>query len=255
MLRPANDRAYERILLMGGPGAGKTHAGLKIAKLAHKTGSDARFYIVDTDFAVDRMLSGEEFSGLENVEHRVVDDWPELVGAVDLFRKAVRPQDWLMVDMLSFAWESVQSFYTEQIFGADVGDFFLAARKADKDHEFDGWTDWKVINKLYQGLTAKLLRLQGHLLCTCPVDNLPAPPKRGTDPVEKSVRAMYGKFGVKPRGQKHTGHLFHTVIWLTQGSDGWRATSVKDRERRLLEGEQVKNFPLDYLVRVGGWRP
>ena len=47
----------ERIALMGGPGGGKTRAWLSIADFARKTKSDAQFYVIDTDFAAERMLN------------------------------------------------------------------------------------------------------------------------------------------------------------------------------------------------------
>ena len=248
-MRPPNERAYERILLFGGPGAGKTRSWLDIAKLSQKTGSDARFFAIDTDFAVDRMLMGEDFADLTNVEHAVVDDWTDLMSSLDKYRKEMTPKDWLIVDMLGYAWEAVQAYYTQQVFGEDLGSFFLAARKADKEREFEGWTDWKVINKLYAQLTTKLMRTQGHVLCTAAIDKV-------GERDDEAVRKMFGRFGVKPRGQKHTGHLFHTLLISQQaGPESWVLTSVKDRERRLLEAEPNKGFALSYLVRVAGWRP
>lgn len=255
-LHPPSTRAFERILSMGGPGSGKTRQWMDIALRAHKTGSDARFRCLDTDFTVDRMLSGERFAGLHvddggNIEHTLVDSYDVLMDGLKGYRAITRPQDWLIVDMMSFVWPAVQGYYTAQVFGEELGSFFLAAREAEKDREFEGWTDWKVINKLYQDFTGPLYRLQGHLFATASID------KTG-DKDDEAVKRMFGKFGVKPVGQKHSGHLFHTILWSfpesTKAGEEWHVTSVKDRERKMLVDQKWTDFSVDYLVRVGGWK-
>ena len=256
-LRPAHDRVFERILVMGSEGSGKTRDWLDIAKMAQKTGSDAQFYVVDTEVSVPRMLTGASFSDLANVHDEQVADWNELVQAVRMFREKIRPQDWLIVDMLSWAWGWVQDEYIEQVYKTTTGEHWtswavresLKGPKDKKSGVLEGDTDWGTINKNYRELTSHLMRLQGHVFCTSAVKTI-------SDRDSEDTKKLYGRHGVKPEGQKQTGHLFHTVlIAKNTGKEEWRVTSVKDRERALLEGEKVGNFALTYLVKTAGWRP
>lgn len=153
----------------------------------------------------------------------------------------------------TFIAEGLASHNTEQVFNNSLDNYFLEARKADKSSKgggFEGWKDWPVINKMYRGLMNALLRNPGHLFCTATADSV------NFDQVEKDIRLLYGPHGVKPRGQKHTSHFFHTVLWKTSVKSGvWRLTTVKDRGRVMLETKEVGDFSTGYMIPVAKWRP
>lgn len=254
MLRPVSDRLLERILLFGPAGSGKSTAAASIASMAQKTKSDARFHVIDTDLAWDRMLI-EGYPDLSNVEVHVALDWPEYKESLAKIRSVIRPNDWVVVDLVSNAWETVQSYFTEQVFDRDIGDYFLQVRKDLKTGKksleaFSGWVDWSVINAMYKTWTNDLLfKTRANVICMAKMG------KVHVEQDDKATRLLFGPHGVKPEGQKSLAYQFHTVLLTGEPRTGeYTLTSVKDRERVQLDKAPVKRFALDYLVKIGGWR-
>jgi len=244
----------ERILAIGSFGSGKSYAWLSIARKAQKTGSKAKFYCIDTDLSIERMLT-EEFSELRNVELECVFEWEEYTAALDKFKKISTPQDWIIVDMIDIAWEAVQGYFTEEIFSKDIGQFFIEARKSMKPGDkkvkiFDGWKDWQIINRLYFTWVNKLIyQSKSHIFATAKVEKI------SDEDEDKNTRLLFGQYGVKPRGQKYLGHQFHTVLLLNQfKANDYRITTIKDRGRKVLEGASLRDFSIQYLVGVAKWK-
>lgn len=254
-LRPPHERLYERVLVYGNEGTGKTRAWLDIAALSQRSGSDAMFYAIDSEVAaIPRMLSGETFRDLTNVHHEPVSDYPEMFQAIRALADKVRPNDWLILDRADAMWEMAQDHYVDLRYGRTMGEQWLSwvtttGGDTRKGRLLEGDTDWGTINKLYRDLTTPVVRLQGHLFMT-------APARKVGERDEQGIRDVYGRFGFRPEGQRHLGHLSHTTLLLNKtGQEEWRITSVKDRERKLLEGEVVQRFSTAYLIKVAGWRP
>ena len=61
----------ERILVMGGPGSGKTYGWLRMANHF----KNSTFYVIDSEIGAERSL--KEFPQLTNVRVYPVVDWPE----------------------------------------------------------------------------------------------------------------------------------------------------------------------------------
>lgn len=114
---------------------------------------------------------------------------------------------------------------------------------------FDGFTDWSVINPEYRRLQNMLLRCPGHVYCTAEVDAVDS----ARDNTE--TKGLFGAYGVKPRGQKRTAHIFQTVLLMKKKRIGeWTMTTVKDRGRKEVEDVEVGDFGVRYLRRVAGWK-
>lgn len=243
----------ERILVMGGFGSGKTSCWLNIAKWSQQSGSDAKFYVLDTDSSVRHMVSvpGSQYGDLQNLIISEVYDWPEYIKALEDAVSKVRPHlDWIVVDFVSTAWEAVQEHYVDLVYKTEISEFFLDQAVAKQSKApLDGWKDWSVINRMYKRFANTLIhRHNGHVFMV-------AGAKAISDTEDRSVRALFGAHGVRPTGQKALGHTPHTVILNKVGAPGEIfLTTVKDRERPVLEVQRLHEFALDYLVVVAGWK-
>lgn len=247
-------RARERILLIGAPGSGKSTAHLNIARFHQSTRSLAVFRIMDTDAAINRMLDSG-YSSLTNVEVYPTYDWSDYLNNTKKILSISKPDDFIVVDMISSAWEAVQEYFTNEIFQKGIGDYFLEARKSvtskDKNLQaFDGWRDWVVINGLYRDwINPLIFRSRSHVIGVAKADSINQDKER-----DKQTRMTFGPYGVKPVGQKHLGFQFHTLLILMESTpNDYTITTVKDRERPKLIGESYNSFANTYLIKIAGW--
>lgn len=243
-------------------GSGKSAALLSIAR---KCPND-RFYVVDTDVgSYDRLLATQfaDVAEVGNVEVHDPEGWAEALDIVsDITRKMGR-DDWLGFDMMTQTWDWVQDWFTEQVMGQDIADYFMEVRQAKqaakekpggKDAKalgaFDGWKDWPVINKQYSKLYRAILRAPGHVY-------MAAEQAKMSDEDDKDTKDMFGPYGgLKPKGQKRLPHIPHTVLMFTKTRTGdYQLTTIKDRGRTELEREPIEDFARDYLMKVAGWKP
>lgn len=282
-------RSRERILCFGVQGTGKSHAALTIMQ---RCPADT-FFVIDNDNAWDRQIEGteledmvrEEYRGsetktvkgeevttllrdneYENPDGNIIiyhcEGWDENVAAIkDAFNRCGR-HDWIVIDNVTMLWDDVQKKFIQQIFGSEVDKYFLEVRlekernkgKTDKDAKslgvLEGWMDWPVINAMWkQNVASKILNPPGHLFMMAEIDTI------GKE-ADSEVKGLFGPYGVKPKGQKRTGHNPQTVMLMTVTRQGdWKMTTIKDRgQREKLEQEPVEEFAKDYLFKIGGWR-
>lgn len=253
----SNDPAGERILSMGLYGSGKTKSWADVAKWYRTTDTPGMFYVLDTDNTTLRTLTAYE--GWEaNVVRQDVPDWETLTRLTDNFFENATRDDWLVIDSIDAAWTGVQDYYTEQVFGKDSADFFMQAKLAGQaGHPLaDGFgQNWQVINKLYQRWIGKVIRWPGHVYACTPAQAVVEPNASGKGGDSREVRETFGRYGVRPAGQKALGFQFHTVLLMqSPAKDEWSITSVKDRSRELLLRAPVIDFTMSYLLAVAGWQ-
>lgn len=278
----------ERILTCGITGSGKSYQWIKLAEKLLPTG--AIFRVLDTDNAIGYMLETKfphlmpENKG--NVYICNVYDWPhyrlgmkwalhrpikdeDLAGLNGNLRKVyntpIKPNDWIVVDMIDNAWKTVQNYFTTQVFEEDMGDYFLEIRKevharGEKDikgkpvqtiarEAFDGWKDWVVMNRLYDDWILPLIyTIPCHLYAAAKVEQI----DRGEKDAE--ILTLFGDVGVRPTGQKHLGHQMHTLLLYIPGKDKWFVTTLKDRAgRSYFTKIPLTSFYMQYLVAKAGW--
>lgn len=247
----------ERILVFGPPGSGKSYQALKIARHV----APARVYVVDSDDAYPRLLS-TEFRDLENVTVYPVASWPEWREALQDVLERIGPGEWLVVDRADMAWEAVQEYYIEQVFGEEPGDYFLQARKEfeqlvrsspEKRPKnlvvLEGDKDWQTINRVWKQTWLKIVspKFPGHLYI---VVSSSALERRD----EQELWDEYGWIGRRPSGQKHIPYQVHTILYFVRQGSEWYVATVKDRGRRSMEREKLVSLPAQYLVRLAGRR-
>jgi len=241
----------ERILVMGGPGSCKTYGWLRLAN--HFKG--ATFYVIDSEIGAERSL--KEFPQLTNVRIFPVVDWTEYRDAQKKIAGQCAEGDWVVIDMVDKAWSAVQKYYIGEIFDQDMGEYFLEARKkikkdakslfAGRDAALKGWTDWPVVNRLYEDFIFSLVyRVPAHLYMATAGQAV-------SDDDAQDVRDLYGPHGIRPSGQKQLAYQPDTVFLLTHRKDGHYITTVKDRGgRRYFDHQKLINFPIQY-GKVADW--
>lgn len=257
--------ARERILVYGQEGTGKTAGILSVARYC----PEVRFRVYDSDYSYARLLETHfedvyEIGNVEVFDPEVDGDpddpWGTLTDWVKAVREAAEPNDWCVIDSVSPAWDDVQAWYSENIFGKDIADYFMEKRaerqkaagkdkKAERGGMLDGDNDWGVINKEYSRKFANLLlRMPCHVYLTAETSKL-------GNREDKEVADLYDRWGIRPKGQKRTGHIMQTVLLCQKNRRGaWSLTTVKDRGRDEMDKLEIEDcFALDYLVEVAGW--
>lgn len=247
--------AKERILLYGGAGTGKSSAAFQIARFYQQTGTEGTIHIADTDSAAERMKEGG-YKDLDNVIIYPCYDWEDLLQFTTM---PFGVRDWLVVDFISSAWQMVQNYYAEEVFGHDMANQIMYTRarieeinksssKEKAPQALDPWKDWPSINGRYLGwLSSLYARNRVHLLAT-------ATPKDLTDQTPSAVAALTRSVGVMPAGQKELVFQFHTVLYMQKMSGKYLYTSIKDRERLEVYGHENVRFPISYLAEIAGWQ-
>lgn len=278
----------ERILTMGITGSGKSLQWLKIADALLPT--KARFRCLDTDNDIPYMLE-TQFPQLlprngGNVYVHGAIDWPDYkLGVAWLQRKPIskdhldlltpdirsdlsvplKDNDWAVVDMADNAWDIVQRYFTSEVFGEDLGDYFLQMRKliqqrGGKDRfgkaatsvapeAFDGWKDWSVINKLYfDWIYPIVYRIPCHVYVATRPERIDRSEK------DAEILTLFGDFGIRPAGQKKLGGQMHTIFLLIPGTDKWYISTVKDRAGRpYFKKTPLVSLYTQYLAVKAGW--
>ena len=239
----------EQILLIGSWGAGKSYAWLSIAKRC----PESHFYIIDTTYDAERMVEG---LGLENITIQHVDEWDDWVEASEKFRGNATKDDWLVVDLISDLWEASQRGYSDKMFGKEIDEWVLEAKKSGEGIAGNYGENWGMINKMYQRVMMSLLRFPGHKIACAPAEPVQEPDRAGKGGDTIEMRQLYGRYKLKPKGQKALGFQFHSIFVMMEKSKGnWIMSTVRDRNREGIENQPVTDFGINYLLKVAGWRP
>ncbi len=248
----------ERILLYGREGTGKTESWLSIAEMW----PEAKFFVVDTDDSVQRMLETDH-KELTNISCTVAQNWEAMdkaldtyiaatIGIVQKMKQPIRKEDlpWIIVDFADATWDMVQNFFTESIFGKSTDEYFLQARKtlgnSKQLQPLDGWTDWQVINKIFQSRWNTLTKGGGpfHLCITA----------KAVEPSgDLEAKSLYKSLKKMPGGEKRMGGRVHTVLMASVDNEGWYLSTAKDRGRPLLSFHKNSKFAISYLMKIAGW--
>lgn len=279
--RPSG-RARERIMAFGGIGSGKTLGAAQIARKA--LGPDDTLWIVDRDNSWDRILDsdiGDELgvreewrdgtrdTTMEVEDGRIVvfhvTNWDSIVEALGSIWSRAGRDDWIVVDDMTWLWQDIQNWYYMRTFGEEMPDFLLQHRKNQllegKVTAKEGATqgqdaqliEWNYLNPLWnRTIATPFVNPPCHLYVCAASKEI-----RTDGRVKSEVMDTYGTLGYSPSTQWRLGGQMQTVLFLDKtkkaGVEKYRMTSVKDRQRELLDREEWSDM-FAYLRRVGGWR-
>ena len=252
----------ERPLIYGRFNSGKSSCWLSVADWSERTDADITIHLGDTDHAWDAMrpIDGSldrivQVTDLDINDYRPWLDWTKKT------RENVRPEDWVVVDMIDKAWTAAQGHYWAQMTGDDVlAEVYLRNQQAlaskGREGEYmagDHGANWGIINKFYNAFFQAVINMPCHVMCIAPATEV-------RENEKPEIRNQF-KVGWKPVGQKDLPHGFHTVLFAAEATEGkWIYTTIRERgpigqKRQMLKGEEVVGFVETYLFGVAGWRP
>lgn len=288
----------ERILLYGGAKGGKSTTYIGLMKFAQLTRTDSYFHIIDNDNAAEAIglypggtygdLLGDlvDKSGEDNItilEYEkatiyIPETFDPYNDIADDIREKAKPEDWIVIDMLSNLWEIMPDWWIGNVYGDNTWEYYAQVRKAIEAEEegagergFGGSSgvDWQYIGKVYRKWEKRLtLYAPCHVIAYSGETEIQ---KRYDKSGEKRAQyAMAGGFA--PKTEKGAPHRFHTYGRLQKrvGRDGRGVkersiTFVGDRDREDVLDEKLgrsqtltlsegPKFAQDYLVKIGGWK-
>lgn len=247
-LIPPDPDDPERIMIMGGPGTGKSKAAMSIAANIPDTST---MFVIDNDNAYKRMNSRLKLTNLEVTVIDPLSGWNKGMQAIEAYSKEADEDDWLNLDGMTSMWGACQNSYTLKRYGMDLETYFLKKQK-DGDGTmsgFDGNADYQIINPMFNKLYSYIINFPGHVIMTSEMEPLT---DKERDPI---IKGLFGPVGFKPRGQKRAPHIPHTVLMLSKSRTKIRSfTTIKDREREEVENEEFVTFAVEYLQLTAGWK-
>lgn len=257
LLRPTNP-SRERILGVGAWGSGKSHAWVKIAEWLKSTGSPAKIYGLITDFTAERVTEGWDSS---NVEAYNVTSWREFVTTGQEIKKKAKRDDWLVADLISDLWPWSEDHWSIMKNGGESFTEWGLTRTGGQIAGEHG-KNWGDINGLYRDAHNKnVLSFPGHVFSCARVKEM-RKDKQGNFIGEDDDKIVewFGRYGVKPEGQKHLAYGYHTVLYFQEaGAGDYRINTIREKSegtatRKNLVGSQLTDFVTVYLLGVAGWK-
>lgn len=190
-----------------------------------------------------------------------VEGWKDHRTAIREARKEVGKEDWLIVDMTDKLWTISQDDYWQMAYGKEIDEIFLDSKINDFNMAGDYGSNWGAINKMYGALFDPVSRAPCHVLCVTGGEEVKqASGKAAVMNDKPDVIRAFGKFGIKPSGQKRLPHAFHTILLTQDTPSGYTLTTLKERnppdrvERVSLKADKGAGFTMQYLVKVAKWR-
>lgn len=254
-LVPPNSFRHKDIII-GPPKVGKSSSWLSIAKAARDSGDERKFYVLDTDDALDVILASEQYKGI-NVELYHGYRWPAYEAFSEMVMKKAKAGDFVVIDMIDKGWSAVQNHVVKELRGKTRTEAMKSGAKQGAAN--DGFASfkeipWPVVNSTWDDFLQPLLfELPAHLIMCAEEKDVPDAPKNpNTKDVGKHDRMTLGD--KKPAGQKSMAFQARTVLRLNLLARGRTITTLGDREREWLNNKTYENFFDTFYVGVCGWK-
>lgn len=229
---------------------------MKIAEWLDRTESPAQMFVIDPDYKA-RL---DPNSLLPNITiYDELEEWQHLKQAAVTCRESGDRSrgDWLVLDMADRIWADAQRFYTNMALGKDLDDLFIDWRKSNVDdptkskggNPFEAayGKDWQAINAMYDTVMYNVTRFPGNVLMTSGIQSI------GEDEKDPNIIRMFGKWGVRPAGQKRLGHTAADTLLMQSTAKGWTYSQLRGTGREEFKNEPISDFVMDYLVKRANW--
>jgi hypothetical protein len=272
----------ERVLAFGVEGTGKSDAWISIAVASQESGSQAEFYVIDTDGSAQVSLMS--YPDLGNVHVFQASDpdgmlihpdgrdtehgtwWEAYSEAARLIRED-RPKrdDWVIIDRLDRMWDAVQAWWIDKAYETDEDTYWaelraeqLAAKQGgkgtDRDYGgFQGNRDWVQIKRVYNaGVLGLLAGPACHKFAVCLEKEIHPQSKKA-----QQLRGLYGE--TMPAGKSDQGADFWLTVHFKRTPAGEHLVFTRrTKDRNFVNPGAVditdKGFAEGFLVPVWGWR-
>lgn len=240
---PSPHNYPEQILVYGAAGTGKSKDYLEI----YDACTDARFFGLETDpNAMARMFSNRD---TDRITFYTAQDYEQCVRAVQRIKKSIKPGDWFIIDMITQIWPWALYFWIHKRLHVPKDDLALWIPDDPK------WRpNWSEVNSVYLNLMTLIFGTGAHIFAVAEEDKTTT---EGGWQDSDDVLATFQSEGYKPRGQKRTPHLFHTVLHHIKVGNQYFINCPKEREGRECDWARHKmtglSFFDEYMVGVAEW--
>lgn len=266
LIEPGTGNLREKLLVIGGGGAGKTTIPLNVAWWAKQSGDTRKFYYMDTDDeAVLHVMNEDKYEGMihsfngevynpdGNVVITSVTDWADYAEfSAKTVANAVKG-DFIVLDFITHAWTAAQEGFLKDAVNKTRGEVLYEQGVKGKE----GWDmfkvefNWNAINGAYYDFIKPiLLKSRAHVVMLAEEEQIQESGSMTAD--NKEHLAQFGKW--KAVGQKKLPYQCRTYLRVQRLARGRVLYTLKDRARDEWTGQTMSpDFFSSYLKGTAGW--
>lgn len=229
----------KNILIYGESKVGKTYAALELIKSEMAKNPQIKLYVINTDMGFSepaKQLGLIEYK--DRIQYYYTSEIREATNIISELKKKVKPQDYVLFDLVSWIWNEAQQEFIRILGGDDTVSFITNAMKDPKKFGLFTGIQWQSIKKIDAQVTNFLTR---NLSCNI----IGITGVKGTemeDIMNKKTQGIYSKVG-RPDGRKDLAFEFSTIIRIFRDNENYNRSFVVTGTRAI----NLKDFvPVKY---------
>ena len=231
------DEDKETILLYGESKIGKTWSYCSAIEEIVKEGSSV--YILNTDGGVAKTF--KQYFGakaptlLDKVHYYFIDDITEVHKLIPKLKAQCKPNDWIIVDLMSDFWDMAQNKFIDNVSGGDISKYMIRAESDKQKFGLFSSQMWQYIKKLDNFIADNLvLRPFCNVLAVCSEKDLEIEKIKNKGHLTNPSKD-FALIGIKPAGQGRLSYKFSTIVYIGKMDDRNYFRIVGDRGRTTLK--------------------
>ena len=223
------DQEKDTIMIYGPPKAGKTWAYCSI--IEHTINKGGNIHIINTDGGVSRTFKQYFEQNHSKIKNKTklyfADNIKKLFDIIPQIKKEVKPNDTIIIDLLSDIWELSQHRFMEEASGGNIIDFIYNASKDRAKFGLFEAMKWNYIKKLDNYIIEQLIISPPCMIIgICAEKDLEVEKEISKT---KYIKTDFDVTGARPAGQKQLSYKFNTIIYLNKTEKGHYFQIVGDR--------------------------